>query len=94
MALEFAPENIRVNVICPGSIMFEGTKALFYADKAKAEAMLSHIPQHRPGSPEDIAYAALYPDQEVLLFMILPIKMKYLAVAVDGGWTCGFARDF
>lgn len=25
------------------------------------------------------AYAALYPDEEVLLFMILPIKMKYLA---------------
>lgn len=27
------------------------------------------------------AYAALYPDEQVLLFMILPIKMKYLAVA-------------
>lgn len=27
------------------------------------------------------AYAALYPDEEVLLFMILPIKMKYLALA-------------
>lgn len=26
------------------------------------------------------AYAAMYPDMEVLLFMILPIKMKYLAV--------------
>ena len=26
------------------------------------------------------AYAALYPEEEVLLFMILPIKMKYLAV--------------
>ena len=25
------------------------------------------------------AYAALYPDEEVLLFMFLPIKMKYLA---------------
>ena len=25
------------------------------------------------------AYAALYPEEEVLLFMILPIKMKYLA---------------
>lgn len=25
------------------------------------------------------AYAALYPDEEVLLFMILPVKMKYLA---------------
>lgn len=28
------------------------------------------------------AYAALYPDEEVLLFMFLPIKMKYLA-AID-----------
>ncbi len=27
------------------------------------------------------AYAALYPDEQVLLFMILPIKMKYLAIA-------------
>lgn len=26
------------------------------------------------------AYAALYPDAEVLLFMILPIKMKYIAL--------------
>ena len=26
------------------------------------------------------AYAALYPDEEVLLFMILPLKKKYLAV--------------
>ena len=26
------------------------------------------------------AYAAMYPDAEVLLFMILPIKMKYLAL--------------
>ncbi len=25
------------------------------------------------------AYAAMYPDEEVLLFMILPVKMKYLA---------------
>lgn len=26
------------------------------------------------------AYAALYPDEQVLLFMILPVKMKYLAL--------------
>lgn len=26
------------------------------------------------------AYAVLYPDEQVLLFMILPVKMKYLAV--------------
>lgn len=88
MALEFAPENIRVNVICPGSIMFEGTKALFYADKAKAEAMLSHIPQHRPGSPKDIAYAALYLASDESSYMTGSV------MTVDGGWTCGFARNF
>ncbi len=88
MALELAPENIRVNVICPGSIMFEGTKALFYADKEKAERMLSHIPQHKPGKPEDIAYAALYIASDEASYMTGSV------LTVDGGWTCGFARDF
>lgn len=89
MALELAPENIRVNVIAPGSIMFEGTKALFYNDKERAEAMLSHIPQHRPGDPADIANAALYVGSDG--------AASYLTGAVltvDGGWTSGFARDF
>ena len=31
--------------------------------------------------PLFFAYAALYPDEQVLLFMFLPIKMKYLALA-------------
>lgn len=89
MALELAPQGIRVNVIAPGSIMFEGTKALFYNDKERAEAMLSHIPQHRPGDPSDIANAALYVGSNE--------AASYLTGAVltvDGGWTCGFARDF
>lgn len=88
MALELAPQNIRVNVIAPGSILMEGTKDLFYQDMAKAEAMLSHIPQHRAGSPEDIAYAALY---------LASSEAGYVTgsvLTVDGGWTCGFARDF
>ena len=88
MALELAPDNIRVNAICPGSIMFEGTKALFYADKERAEKMLSHIPQHRPGKPEDIAYAALYVSSDEASYMTGSV------LTIDGGWTCGFARDF
>lgn len=88
MALELAPHNIRVNVICPGSIMMEGTKALFYADKERAEAMLSHIPQHKPGKPEDVSYLALF---------LASDEASYIdgsVMTVDGGWTCGFARDF
>jgi len=88
MALELAPENIRVNVICPGSILMEGTKALFYADKERAEAMMSHIPQHRPGKPEDVSYAALFLASDESSYMTGSV------MTVDGGWTCGFARDF
>ena len=88
MALELAGEGIRVNVICPGSILMEGTKALFYADKARAEAMLSHIPMHRPGSPDDIANAAMFLAGSESSYMTGSV------LTVDGGWTCGFARDF
>ena len=88
MALELAPEKIRVNAICPGSILFEGTKALFYADRERAEKMLSHIPQHRPGKPEDVAYAALYVSSDEASYMTGSV------LTIDGGWTCGFARDF
>ncbi len=88
MAIELAENNIRVNAIAPGSIMFEGTKALFYNDPAKAEAMLVNIPQHRPGDPTDIAYAACYLASDYAGYVTGSI------LTVDGGWTCGFARDF
>lgn len=88
MALELAEEKIRVNAIAPGSIMMEGTAKLFYNDAKKAEAMMSHIPQHRPGNPEDIAYAALYLGSDEAGYVTGSI------LTVDGGWTCGFARDF
>lgn len=88
MAIELAEKNIRVNAIAPGSIMFEGTRALFYNDAAKAEAMLVNIPQHRAGDPTDVAYAALYLASDYAGYVTGAI------LKVDGGWTCGFARDF
>ncbi len=88
MAIELAGDKIRVNCIAPGSILMEGTKALFYNDPAKAEAMMINIPQHRPGSPDDIAYAALYLGSDFAGYV------TGSTLTVDGGWTCGFARDF
>ncbi|MHB1154475.1 MAG: SDR family NAD(P)-dependent oxidoreductase [Eubacteriales bacterium] len=88
MAIELAEDGIRVNCIAPGSILMEGTRALFYNDPAKAEAMMINIPQHRPGSPEDIAYAALYLGADCAGYVTGSV------LTVDGGWTCGFARDF
>lgn len=88
MALELAEHNIRVNGIAPGSIMFEGTRKLFYADPVKAEAILSHIPQHRAGDPEDIASMTCFLASEDARYMTGAI------VTIDGGWTCGYTRDF
>lgn len=88
MALELAPEKIRVNGIAPGSIMFEGTKALFYSDPVKAEAMMSHIPLHTPGEPDDIAGMTCFLASDDAKYMTGAV------VTIDGGWTCGYTRDF
>ena len=88
MALELAPLDITVNAIAPGSIITEGTKQLFYNDERKARAMLDHIPLGRTGTPRDIANAALF---------LVSDEASYMTgstMVVDGGWTCGFARDF
>jgi NAD(P)-dependent dehydrogenase (short-subunit alcohol dehydrogenase family) len=54
--------GIRANVIAPGSILSPATRAPFYNRERKAlmDGLMSHIPLHRPGKPEDIANAALY----------------------------------
>jgi len=88
MALELAPLNIRVNAIAPGSIMFEGTRKLFYADAQKAEAILSHIPMHRAGDPGEIAAMTCFLASEEASYMTGSV------VTIDGGWICGYTRDF
>ncbi len=92
MALELGPHGVLVNGIAPGSIMTEGTRQLFYGDdgkfREKAATMLAHIPLGRPGTPEEIAHAAL--------FLAAP-ESSYVnghILTVDGGWTAGYMREF
>lgn len=87
MALECAPKGIRVNGIAPGSIMFEGTRKLFYADPVKAEGIMSHIPQHQPGEPDDIASATCFLASDDAKYMTGSV------MTIDGGWICGYNRD-
>jgi len=88
MALELAPYGILVNCICPGSIENEGTKRIFYGDKERYERFMSHVPLGRPGKPEEIAGATVFLSSDEISYMTGGI------VTIDGGWTCGFARDF
>ena len=88
MALELAPYNIRVNNLCPGSIMTEKTYAKFYSIPAKAESLLSHVPMKRPGTTDDIAMGILY---------LASDDSSYMTgnnMVIDGGWQCGFTRDW
>ncbi len=87
-ALELAPLGIRVNAIAPGSILMEGTREAFYADPEKAQGLISHIPMGRPGEPRDIAGPTLFLASEWASYMTGSV------LVADGGWTCGFARDF
>ena len=87
MALEQAPNGIRVNAIAPGSVMFEGTRKLFYANPVTADGIISHIPQGRPGDPEDIAGATCFLASDASKYMTGAV------MTVDGGWTCGYNRD-
>jgi NAD(P)-dependent dehydrogenase (short-subunit alcohol dehydrogenase family) len=89
-ALEAGPLGIRVNAIAPGSILTEGTRALFYneANRARAESLISHIPLGKPGETEDIAHAAVF---------LVSDAARYITghvLVVDGGWTAGFSRDW
>ncbi len=88
IAMELAPKGIRANAVCPGTIGIQITNRLWQNDSAM-EGLLSHIPMHRQGTPEDIANAVEFLSSDFASYItgaVLP---------VDGGWTCGgFARNF
>lgn len=88
-AIELAPFGINVNVILPGSINIPAMRSSggMY-DNGRYESILSHIPMKRPGTPEDIAYGALYLASDAASYVTGSV------LVIDGGWTCGFARDW
>ncbi len=80
-AIEYAPNNIRVNCICPGVIR---TPMLERSTKGSLDAEMKLVreePMGRIGKPEEIAKAALY---------LASDDSSYVtgsALVVDGGWT-------
>ena len=91
MALELALRGILVNCVAPGSVLTQGTRALFYGRMVltpSAASLVSHIPVGRPGTPEEIAHA--------VLFLVVP-EASYVngaILTVDGGWTAGYHREW
>jgi len=82
LALELAPYNIRVNAISPGAIetpMIDPLKA----DPKLIEGVLTRIPMHRVGKPEEVSNLVLFLASDVSSYM------TGSNVIIDGGWLAG-----
>jgi NAD(P)-dependent dehydrogenase (short-subunit alcohol dehydrogenase family) len=89
-ALEGGQYGIRVNGIAAGLIVEESSKAEFYNldNKEKADSLLSHIPLGVPGETRDITAAVIFLASDDAR------NVTGQVLAVDGGWTVGFSRDW
>jgi NAD(P)-dependent dehydrogenase (short-subunit alcohol dehydrogenase family) len=83
LAMELAEYGILVNAISPGSVINEGLRVHFYADREKSAKILSHIPLGRPGEPEEIANIAAFAASDKISYMTGSV------MTVDGGWIAG-----
>jgi len=92
MACELGPKGLRINCVSPGSTLTEGTRKLFYGEKSAfkemADRVVSFIPQGRPGEAEEMADAIAFLASDASSYI------NGQNLIVDGGWTCGFNRDF
>ncbi|HXV60451.1 MAG TPA: SDR family oxidoreductase [Vicinamibacteria bacterium] len=90
IAIDYAPYNVRVNCICPGTIdtpMLASTVERFHRTSGLPvekiyEMLRTAQPIHRLGTPEEIGRAVLF-----LLSDDCPFMTGAL-VSTDGGYTC------
>jgi NAD(P)-dependent dehydrogenase (short-subunit alcohol dehydrogenase family) len=83
MAVRYAPEGIRVNSLCPGTIKTELYEE-FLSKQPDPEAVNAEIKRLHPlgfGQPEDIAWAAVYMASDESRYM------TGTPLLVDGGMT-------
>ena len=82
MAIDFAPDNIRLNSICPTFIRTSFTE-LTFTDPEKVEWIRDKIKLGRIGEVEDIMGAVLF------LASDASALITGTSILVDGGWTAG-----
>jgi len=79
-AVEFGPDNVRVNCIAPGLIKTDFARAL-WEDPERIKVTNSTTPLRRIGEPEEIAGAVVYLASKASAFM------TGQAMVIDGGVT-------
>ena len=80
LAREYAPQNVRVNVLCPGFFPAEQNRAVL--DETRVANIMAGTPMHRWGSPEELVGG--------VLLLLAPVAGSYITgcdLYVDGGFT-------
>ncbi|MET0376499.1 MAG: SDR family oxidoreductase, partial [Rhizorhabdus sp.] len=80
LAVEFGPDNVRVNCIAPGLVKTDFARAL-WEDPKRIEATNSTVPLRRIGEPDDIAGAVVFLASRAGAFM------TGQSIVIDGGVT-------
>ena len=80
LALEFGPDNIRVNCIAPGLVKTDFARAL-WEDDERLKRRTASTPLRRIGEPDEIAGAVAYLASDASSFM------TGQTIVVDGGVT-------
>lgn len=80
LAREYAPQNVRVNVLCPGFFPAEQNRKIL--DAERVQNILTGTPQHRFGEPKELVAAAL-----LLLSRVAGSYITGEDLYVDGGFT-------
>jgi NAD(P)-dependent dehydrogenase (short-subunit alcohol dehydrogenase family) len=85
MAMDLAPYNIRVNCVCPGTILTRASEEhMARVGMTKEEFIAAEAPKHllnRVGSPREVAYPILFLASDEASFITGTHLM------VDGGYT-------
>jgi NAD(P)-dependent dehydrogenase (short-subunit alcohol dehydrogenase family) len=84
LATEFSPHGVRVNAIAPGWIETAMSRKAMDGDPVRKNKILNRTPMARFGTPEDIAWAAVYLSSDAARFV------TGVTLPVDGGISIGF----
>lgn len=81
LAVEWGPDNVRVNAIAPGHIATELVQRQWLAEPQLKEFFLSRTPLGRLGDPADVAHAAVFLASDAARMITGQVLI------VDGGYT-------